>query len=114
MSLTPLVLCVPARRLESCQLTTRARMSRRGARPKIASLRSISPMSLASRLVTFSFMALFLRRFRSRLAGRSRLERRRERHLLRQLALDRVAHQDPAAGRARNRPPQHDEAAGGV
>src|SRR5229473_1600718 len=56
-SLMPLVLCVPARRLASCQLTMRARMSRRTGRPNTASARSMLPTSLLSRLVMASFMS---------------------------------------------------------
>ncbi len=57
ISLMPFVLCVPARRLASCQLTTRARMSRRTGSPNTSSASSMSPTSSLSRLRTTSFMA---------------------------------------------------------
>ena len=52
----PLVLWVPARRLASCQLTTRARMSRRTGRPNTSSSSSMSPTSLLSRVRTVTLL----------------------------------------------------------
>src|SRR6185437_14507621 len=111
MSLMPLVLCVPARRLASCQLTMRARMSRRTGRPKISSARSMLPTLLLSRSVTESFISL------PSLGGRRRVglpERGRERQALRRFALGGIAHQDIAALGAGHGAFDHDEAALGV
>src|SRR5690242_4937427 len=109
ISLTPLVLCVPARRLASCQLMTRARMSRRTTgSPKTSSARSISPASLFSRLVTLSFISgprLRLLRFS---------ERRRERQILRRRALRGVLHQYVGAVVTGHRADHEDQAALGV
>src|SRR5665213_1510219 len=55
MSLMPLVLWVPARRLASCHWTTRARMSLRTGKPNTSSASSMSPAALLSRLFTVSF-----------------------------------------------------------
>src|SRR6185437_1697762 len=117
----PLVLWVPARRLASCQLTIRARMSRRTWTPNTPSSSSISPTSSLSRFLTWSFISLVsrLRRLASGAFGRGlarrRLpDRRREGQLLGRRALHRVGHQDIAAGAARHRAAQHDEAALGV
>src|SRR6185369_14784321 len=49
-----------ARRLTSCQVTTRCRMSARGSTAKISSLRSMSPPPLASRVCTLTFILAFL------------------------------------------------------
>src|SRR3954454_13665043 len=53
-----------ARRLMSCQVTTRCRMSARGSRPKISSLSSMSPPALAEpesdRVCTLTFILAFL------------------------------------------------------
>src|SRR6185437_5779750 len=109
ISLTPLVLCVPARRLASCQLMTRARMSRRTiGSPKTSSARSISPASLFSRLVTLSFISgprLRLLRFS---------ERRRERQILRSRTLRRVLHQHVGAVVTGHRADHEDQPALGV
>src|SRR5687768_16437727 len=48
------------RRLVSCQVTTRCRMSARGSTPKIASSRLMSPPDFASRLWTLTFILAFL------------------------------------------------------
>src|SRR5256885_5217329 len=122
MSLTPLVLWVPARRLASCQLTTRARMSRRTGAPNTASASSISPTLLLSRFLTETFISLA-----SSLGGLGRgfrgtgfrlaLERRRERQLRilgKLLALGRVADQDEAALVTGDRTLDQNEAALGV
>src|SRR5690625_2736511 len=50
------VLCVPARRLASCQFTTRARTSRRTSTPKTSGESSISPAFVLSSVVTLTFM----------------------------------------------------------
>src|SRR5215469_9176603 len=105
----PLVLCVPARRLASCQLMTRARMSRRTTgSPKTSSARSISPDSLLSRLVTLSFIS----------GPRLRLlrvtERRRERQILGRRALCRVLHQHVGAVVTGHRADYEDQAALGI
>src|SRR3954453_6088627 len=49
-----------ARRLISCQVTTRWRMSARGSTAKISSLSSMSPPLPASRVCTFTFILAFL------------------------------------------------------
>src|SRR4051795_3420489 len=49
-----------ARRLTSCQVTTRWRMSARGSTAKISSLSSMSPPVLASRVCTLTFILAFL------------------------------------------------------
>src|SRR6185369_13328531 len=49
-----------ARRLISCQVTTRWRMSARGSTAKISSLSSMSPPALASRVCTLTFILAFL------------------------------------------------------
>src|SRR5690348_10507880 len=107
ISLTPLVLCVPARRLASCQLTIRARMSRRtSGRPKISSASSMLPTSLLSRLVILSFISTALRR---------RLPQcRRERQALGRRALGRVLHQHIGAIEARHRARHVDEPSLGI
>src|SRR6185437_7280135 len=93
-----------------CQLTMRARMSRRTGRPKISSARSMLPTLLLSRSVTESFMSL------PSLGGRrgGLSERGRERQALRRLALRRIAHQDIAAIGAGHGAFDHDEAALGI
>src|SRR5579859_146981 len=119
MSLMPWVACVPARRFASCQLTTRARMSRRTGAPNTASARSISPTLLLSRFLmeTFISLASRLRRLGRRVSRGGfglRLERRRERQLRvlwELLALRRVAHEDEAALETRNRALDHDQSA---
>src|SRR6202012_6094923 len=45
---------VPARRLASCHLTQRCRMSTRGSRPKIATGRLTEPAPAPSSVVTFN------------------------------------------------------------
>src|SRR4051812_16525954 len=64
-----------ARRLVSCQVTTRWRMSARGSTPKISSLSSRSPPLRASRVCTLTFILAFLalvgRALGLRLFGRS-------------------------------------------
>src|SRR5215210_5202813 len=49
-----------ARRLISCQVTTRCRMSARGSTPKMSSLSSMSPPLPASRVCTLTFILAFL------------------------------------------------------
>src|SRR6478672_12844506 len=49
-----------ARRLTSCQVTTRCRISARGSTAKISSLSSMSPPALASRVCTLTFILAFL------------------------------------------------------
>src|SRR4051794_28922118 len=49
-----------ARRLMSCQVTTRCRISARGSTAKISSLSSMSPPAFASRLCTLTFILAFL------------------------------------------------------
>src|SRR6185437_3368862 len=109
ISPTCLVLCVPARRLASCQLMTRARISRRTTgNPKTSSARSISPDSLFSRLVTFSFIS----------GPRLRLLRfpqcRRERQILGRRTLCRILHQHVGAVVTGNRADHEDQAALGI
>src|SRR5215472_12224741 len=120
MSLMPLVECVPARRLASCQLTTRARMSRRTGAANTASARSISPTSLLSRFLTETFISLASRlrglgrRVRRGGLGLRGLEGRRDRQLraLGELpTLSRVPHQDEAALVAGDRALHQDDAA---
>src|SRR5579872_3741080 len=123
MSLMPFVAWVPARRLASCQFTTRARMSRRTGAPNTASGRSISPTSLLSRFLTETFISLASRlgslgrRFRRGGLGLGGLERGRERQLrvLRELpALGRIADQHEAALVAGDCALDQDDAALGV
>src|SRR6185437_9355206 len=108
----PLVLCVPARRLASCQLTMRARMSRRTGRPKIASDSSMLPTSLLSRFLTWSFMSLASALGRCGL--RRGAQRRREGQILGRFALGRVLHQHIAAFGAWHRPLDEEKPALGV
>src|SRR6516165_2524693 len=121
MSARFLTACVPARRLASCQVTQRCRMSARAVRPKIASGRSTDPTAAPSSVVTFSSMSRPLtgsrrcRGFRSS-RGRSRrgirqAELARQRQLLRRRLLDRVAQHDPTALVARHRALDVDQAA---
>src|SRR5258708_19153223 len=118
MSLMPLVLCVPARRLASCQLTMRARMSGRTAMPKMSSDSSISPTSWLSRFFIVSFIllgpCLSRRRLAGRLGRRRRIgltpDRRWERQILRLLALHRVLDEDVTAVASRHGAAHHDEA----
>src|SRR5579863_5480504 len=111
MSLMPLVLCVPARRLASCQFTMRARMSRRTGTPNTSSARSMSPTSALSRFLIVIFMSLALHLGRLG-RGRARLaQRRRERQILGRLALRRILDEDVAAFGAGDRALDHDEAA---
>src|SRR5258708_3329225 len=115
MSLMPLALWVPARRLASCQLTMRARMSGRTATPKTSSLSSISPASWLSRFFIVSFMLLGLRpsgRFRRRCGRRRRTPNRRwERQVAWRFALHRILDQNITAVAARNRAAHHDQPA---
>src|SRR5262249_29660549 len=107
-----LVLCVPARRLASCQTTTRWIRSTRGSRPKMSSARSMSPAALDSSVITLCFI-LRPRPFRFlgfRLGGLLALLHRR-RHAALHGPLHRIAHHYPAALGARNGAAQHDEAA---
>src|SRR5262245_40292462 len=97
----------------------RARMSLRTGNPNTASASSISPTVLFSKLVTADFIVLFLL-LRRRLLGRG-IRRRcrgpdpcRERQILRRRPLLRVPHQDIAAIGARDRAPDHDQAALGI
>src|ERR1051325_10758593 len=129
----PLALCVPARRLASCQLTTRARMSPRTGSPNTSSANSMSPTSWLSRLRTVSFMprlplsARFPpaslparaprrpRRWRRRPPRpRGASQGRRERQTVGRLALDRILDQHPAAFAARHRALDHQQAALGI
>src|SRR3984957_1289034 len=59
-SLSPLVLCVPARRLASCQCTTRAMMSGRGLAPNSSSGNSALPALALSRVVISTCIDLAL------------------------------------------------------
>src|SRR5262249_2926457 len=107
--------CVPARRLASCHLTQRCRMSTRGSRPKMASERLTEPASAPSKVVIFNSISRPLFR-RFRLGRRRRLavgqaELAGLRRFLRQHLLHRVAHRDPAAFRARHRAPDQDQPA---
>src|SRR5437667_2204400 len=116
MALMPLALCVPARRLASCQLTMRARMSGRIATPKMSSDNSISPTSWLSRFFTLSFILRAPRPCRR--VGRRRLRRRfglasdrsRERQILRRLALHCILDEDIAAIASRHGAAHHDKA----
>src|SRR5215472_605251 len=109
--------CVPARRLASCHLTQRCRMSTRGSRPKIASDRLTDPASAPSKVVIFNSISrpLFGFRLRRRRGRRPVALRQSElaglRRILRQRLLHRVAHRDPAALRTRHRALDQDEAA---
>src|SRR5690349_12009879 len=107
----PRVLWVPAWRLASCQRTTRWRMSARGSSPKISSERSREPASAPSSVVMLSFIgpsslaggrlsARFRQTERTRLGGG-----------VRQLLLDGVADEDPAALGAGNGTLDEDQAA---
>ena len=55
----PLTLCVPARRLASCQCTTRAMMSGRGEAANNASGSSISPAEPLSSVMTGTCIVLY-------------------------------------------------------
>ncbi len=119
ISARPLVLCVPAWRLASCQRTQRCRMSSRGSRPKIVvgQRRACRP-SLPSRVVILSSiitlsLGLWLR---PRLQRRSRVSgsRRASARPWADRPLGRVAHQDPGALGAGNGAPDQDQAALGV
>src|SRR5665213_1119023 len=109
------ILCVPARRLASCQTTTRWIRSARGSRPKMSSFSSTSPADLLSRLRTFVFISGLCSRFRRHFFGQrcgllALRNRTRHRRILVRL-LDGVAHHHPAALGARHRAAHHDEAA---
>src|SRR5689334_4730568 len=87
-------------------------MSLRGSRPKIASANCTEPLSLPSRVVTFSSMSrpfLLDRSFRRSLAGDAELAGLRR--FLRQRLLHRIAHHDPAALRTRHRALDEQQAA---
>src|SRR5690348_6986194 len=71
-----------ARRLTSCQVTTRWRMSARGSTAKISSLSSMSPPLPASRVCTLTFILAFLALV-VRAGLRSLLARRSVRGLIR-------------------------------
>src|SRR5262245_59500927 len=109
-----LTLWVPARRLASCQVTQRCRMSGRGSSPKIASERSTDPEDLPSKDMTFSCMSrallLGLRR-RVRGAGLGKPELAGLRRVLRQRLLYGVAHRNPAALGAGHRALDQDQPA---
>src|SRR5271154_5743766 len=93
----------------------RAIRSARGSRPKMASLRSREPAAEPSIDVMSNFMAsLSLRRFGRRGAGARfgvNAELARQRRILRQWLLHRVAHRDPTAGVPWHRPFDEDETA---
>src|SRR5690606_8633666 len=91
--------------------TTRARMSLRTGTAKISSESSISPTVSLSRLRTSAFISLPLGR-RGRLC--STADRRRERHVLRRLALHRVLDRHIALRCARHGTAHQEEAALGV
>src|SRR5437588_2570694 len=101
ISARPLTAWVPARRLASCQVTHRCRMSARASSPKMASGRSTEPAAVPSRLVTFNSMSRSLVRRSCRTLGTGRGLRQPElagrRKILRQRLLDRIAQPDPAA-----------------
>src|SRR5271165_4590015 len=80
----PFTLCVPARRLASCQWITRAMMSTRGSAAKISSGSSALPTAFASKSTTSNFIDLALQR-----RGIGGIRRPR--------LLDRIAHQHVAA-----------------
>src|SRR5262245_57452048 len=109
-----LTLWVPARRLASCQVTQRCRMSGRGSSPKIASESSTDPEDLPSKDMTFSCMSrallLGLRR-RVRGAGLGKPELAGLRRVLRQRLLYGVAHRNPAALGAGHRALDQDQPA---
>src|SRR5450432_359322 len=123
ISARPLTAWVPARRLASCQVTQRCRMSARASSPKMASGRSTEPAAVPSSIVTFNSMSRplvrgscrrGLRAFGGRLCGARRAsqpELARCRHILGQRLLDRVAQPDPAALGARYRALDQHEAA---
>src|SRR5215471_16676646 len=111
---------VPARRLASCQVTQRCRMSARGSRPKIASDRLTEPACLPSSVVILSSISrpLFGRRvgrFWRRLGPAAVAVRHAELaglgRILVQRLFHRVAHRDPAALGARHRAFDQDQAA---
>src|SRR4051794_6686726 len=87
-------LWVPARRLASCQVTTRCRMSTLTSTPKMASLSSTTPTSSAARFFTESCIVRLLPGLRRslRLVG----ERRRVRGIAGATRLHRVG--DPHVG----------------
>src|ERR1019366_6761355 len=108
MSARPLTAWVPARRLASCQVTQRCRISARASSPKMASGRSTEPAAVPSSIVTFNSMSRPLvrggisRRGLRRFGGRRRASARqaelaRHRRILRQRLLDRIAQPDPTA-----------------
>src|SRR5215471_5764881 len=109
-----LVLCVPARRFASCQLTTRARMSPRTGRPKMSSASSMSPTSSLSRLRTVSLISSAPRRALGFSPSRRLTQRSRKRQPFRRLAFDRILDEDIAARAARHRSFDHQDIAFGV
>src|SRR6185369_16482793 len=81
-------------------------MSLRGSRPKIASGSCTEPLSLPSRVVTFSSMSRTLllgRRLGSLSLATCNAELAGLRRILRQRLLDRISHRDPAPLRAGHR-----------
>ena len=113
MSLMPLVLCVPARRLASCQFTMRARMSLAHRQAE----HLVGEIDLADRLVVEAGDLRASCLSPSASAGAPappRLQRRRERQVLRRLALRRVRDQHIAAVGAGHRALDHDQAALGI
>src|SRR5215471_18943752 len=115
MSARFLTACVPARRLASCQVTQRCRMSARAVRPKMASGRSTDPAAAPSSVVTFNSMSRPLTRARCRRSFRRRRGLRQaelagHRQFLRRRLLDRVAQHDPPALVTRHRALDIDEA----
>ena len=130
-----LVLWVPARRLASCQLTTRARMSGRAPTPKTPSASSTVPTVSLARLMTSHCIGIYSlvctssaagsallspapasarRRRRVRCCGSRPPDRARQRHVFRRRPLDRVADQHQAALGARHRARDQDQAALGI
>ena len=99
----PLTLCVPARRLASCQLTTRCRMSARTRRrtrrrsTSAADLRVVPVFDLAASSPLLFAGLRVARVVRRSLSAAPPSGRGRERHALRQSLLDRIADQDVAA-----------------
>src|SRR5690606_14141858 len=91
------------------------RMSLRTGSAKISSASSISPTVLASRVVTWAFIASVLLLLDRSLSRRSAAtQRRRERHPLGNRPLDRVAHQHITALGPRHCAAHHDQPALGV
>src|SRR3977135_1118398 len=113
MSARFLTAWVPARRLASCHLTQRCRISLRGSRPKIASDRLTEPASLPSRVVILSSMSrpLFRRRRGLRRFALGQAELARLGRVLVRRLLHRVTPRAPPAFVAGHRALDQDEAA---